>query len=384
MSSTRGPIDTRRAHCEPLRILLVCDWFLRYVAPYALALRGHGMEVALLCRDHAHEFDGRIEERDALLDRLRSSGVRIFEMPGRVSSVGALGGALRVVLAARRWSPDVVHAQSEIHDPRLLAAIAGYPTALTVHDPELHWGTQRRPAHLRALQWAWRRRAQLLIAHGSEIAASLGSGKRRVAVLPHGAVVREAPLPVPDTPAVLLFGRLEQYKGLTVLLEAMERVWVRRPETRLVVAGKGCDAAAVPVDPRIEALLDYVPEAEIDSVFRRASVAALPYVDASQSGVGLDALGRGIPVVVTAVGALPELALDPSYIVPPRDPCALAGAILEHLDDGWVVRAAVLDRARQRFAWDGVAGRASVLLLELATGCGSARASPATRQEPAV
>ncbi len=64
------------------RVLLVCDWFLRYVAPFAEALRRADVEVALLCRDHASEFQGNRGERQSLLDRLLAGGVSLIEMPG--------------------------------------------------------------------------------------------------------------------------------------------------------------------------------------------------------------------------------------------------------------------------------------------------------------
>ena len=365
----------------PLRVLVVCDWFLRYVTPYVLALRSDGVEAAVLCRDHALEFDGRREERAELLARLRGAGVPIFVMPGRVSSPRAVTGAFRAALATRRWAPNVVHAQSEVHDPRMLAAIAGYPTALTVHDPELHWGSGRRPLRLRLLQSAWRRRAQLLVTHGDALAAALGARDGEVAVIPHGTMVAAEPMPLPEPPGVLLFGRLERYKGLGVLLEAMEEVWARRPETRLIVAGKGLEANGVPTDPRIDARLGYVPESQVDELFRQASLAVLPYVDGSQSGVGLRALGLGVPAIVTRVGALPELALDDSYVVPPRDPRALAAAIHAHLDDGLAVRSAVLERTRRLFGWEAVAARATPVLAEVAARGRAGVAPPASGPE---
>jgi hypothetical protein len=63
---------------------------------------------------------------------------------------------------------------------------------------------------------------------------------------------------------------------LGILLAAMEEVWTQRPETRLIVAGSGAEADAIPSDPRIEAFLRYVPEHQVDDFFRRASLAVLP------------------------------------------------------------------------------------------------------------
>ena len=79
---------------------------------------------------------------------------------------------------------------------------------------------------------------------------------------------RSEPLPRPESPSVLLFGRLEQYKGVEVLVEAMRLVWTRRPDVTLVVAGAGEAARLVPDDPRISLIPRYIPESEVDDAAR--------------------------------------------------------------------------------------------------------------------
>ena len=64
-------------------------------------------------------------------------------------------------------------------------------------------------------------------------------GRSRIVVIPHGLWARSEPLLRPESPSVLLFGRLEPYKGVEVLVEAMRLVWEQRPDVRLVVAGAG-------------------------------------------------------------------------------------------------------------------------------------------------
>lgn len=332
----------------------MCDWFLKYVGPFAEALRRAEVEVAVLCRDHAYEFGGDESERRRVVERMAAAGVDVIEMPGRSS---ALARGAQAVAQARRFRADVVHAQSEIHDPRLLGAVAGRPLLLMVHDPRPHLGAAPRPLRLRAWQLLWRRRADCLLVHSEALAGLLGRGKP-VRVLPHGVEVDAVAAPLPAEPALLLFGRLEAYKGVQVLLDAMEHVWSRRPEVRLVVAGQGPELRAVPAGPRVEVLSGYVPEGDVGGLLARASLVVLPYLEASQSGVGLQALGRGVPVVVTDVGGLPDLAADRSFVVPANDPPALAEALLRHLDHGAPFRASVLERARSLFGWDAVAAQA--------------------------
>ena len=88
---------------------------------------------------------------------------------------------------------------------------------------------------------------------------------------------------------------------------------------------------------------------EVAQLFLDADVVALPYVEASQSGVLNVAAAFGKPVVVTDVGEL-RATVEPNglgLVVPPRDPQALAEA-LERLAAEPRLAAALGARAR---AW---------------------------------
>jgi glycosyltransferase involved in cell wall biosynthesis len=274
--------------------------------------------------------------------------------------------------ALSEWRPQVVHVH-ENHDPRLLALTTGYRTVLTVHDPLGHPGA---PALTRGEDWAfrsWFRRAERFVVHGHALVEELAPivGRARIVVIPHGVSPRSEALRPPQSPTVLLFGRLEQYKGVEVLVEAMRFVWAQRPDVRVVVAGEGDAARLVPHDKRITLIARYISEQEVDSLLAEASLVALPYTQASQSGVGLLAIGRGVPVVVSDLGALPELAFDPSFVFESGDPRALAEAIVRHLDDGAEVRDAVLRHAESRFSWEHAAQLTTELYRELITRNGS-------------
>jgi glycosyltransferase involved in cell wall biosynthesis len=141
----------------------------------------------------------------------------------------------------------------------------------------------------------------------------------------------------------------------------MHRVWERRQDVRLIVAGEGPAARLVPADRRITLMARYVPESQVEPLLAEASLVALPYTQASQSGVGLLAIAAGVPVVVSDLGSLPELACDPSYIAEAGRPDVLAKVILRHLDDGDQERAAVLRHAGSRFSWGLAAERTTAL-----------------------
>jgi len=77
------------------------------------------------------------------------------------------------------------------------------------------------------------------------------------------------------------------------------------------------------------------------------------------------ALARGIPLVVTNVGDLPDLVEDESFVARPGDAASLAGTLLAHLDHDNRFRHAALERARARFGWDAVAASALEIYDEL-------------------
>jgi len=322
----------------PRRVLLACDFFLRYASMLAGGLERAGAEPALLIRDHDEEF-GDVAGAAAAFAADAAPAARRIVVPGRVRSPGGLGTALRARRAVRRLAPEVVHLQAGIgNDPRLIFAAGARPGrfALTIHDPVRHPGEAvSRGAALgnRALL----RAAGLVFVHAEALREELLATARPrapIVVVPHGIDPGETVAP-PGRPEILFFGRLGYYKGLDVLLDAMAGVWAEQPQATLTVAGAG-DPGHHPAlaDQRVTVRAEYVPDAEIPELFAAASCVALPYRQASQSGVGALAKRHGRPLVVSAVGGLPELVADGSGVtVPKEDPAALATALLSVLGD---------------------------------------------------
>ncbi len=89
--------------------------------------------------------------------------------------------------------------------------------------------------------------------------------------------------------------------------------------------------------------------------FHATTLVVVPYTQASQSAVGALALGAGVPVVVTSVGSLPELAISEDFVVSPGDSRELASAILRQLDADSESRQRALALARARLSWGVVA-----------------------------
>jgi glycosyltransferase involved in cell wall biosynthesis len=344
-----------------MRVVIACDWFLKYAAAQAEGLAGRGADVALLCRDHPFEFGGATDERRRVLDAARSAGVRVLEMPGRLWDASAVPALHSLRRELARLRPDVVHAHDRV-DPRAVALVPRAHTVLTIHDPVPHPG---QPAsRLAPKRWvlegsrnAWRARARAIIVHSEALVPEvrLRPGQRCV-VIPHGLYVRDRPLTPPERPVVGVFGRLAPYKGLDVIARAMPQVWERRPDVELKVAGSG-DAQLELDDPRVSIDRSYLPESAVESFFGEIRIVLLPYTQASQTGVGSVAIGFGVPIVASRLGGLPDLVADESYLVRPGNDRDLAEAILRHVDDGPPERERVLTEVARPRSWDACAAK---------------------------
>ena len=179
-----------------------------------------------------------------------------------------------------------------------------------------------------------------------------------------------------DGEVVVFFGYVRRYKGLDILLEAWPRVRERRPAT-LVVAGEFYEdaapyralAAAAGGEPTVRLLGRYLPDDEVEALFKAADVVVLPYRSATQSGVTHVAYALGVPVITTDVGGLSETVRpgETGLVVPPEDPAALAEAIVrffEH-DLGPRLRAGV-EALRAAHSWERLADEAIALGDQLA------------------
>jgi glycosyltransferase involved in cell wall biosynthesis len=307
------------------------------------------------------EFGGDADERAELLQAARDSGVLVLELPGRVWDPVAIPELIRVRAAISRFRPDVIHVHDSV-DPRALALLPRAPLVLSIHDPSPHPGQPVARRVLRrwflgAVRERWRKRARVVVIHSERLRGEVPLRQGQVcAVLDHGLEVRDEPLAPPPVPTVGFFGRLEPYKGLDVLARAMPRVWQVRPEVQLNVAGSGLTPFPLK-DPRISIKREYLPESKLDEFFGGISLAALPYTHASQSGAGSLAVARGVPIIASRLGGLPDLTLDETYLFDPGDEAGLAAAIVRHLDDDATVRRRVLTEVAGPRSWHAVAQR---------------------------
>ncbi len=271
----------------------------------------------------------------------------------------------------------VVHAQwwSYILAPVYLTTLAlarlrRRKVVLTLHNVAPHEGGRLQ----RLLNQVVFRMAHHFIVHSQRNAEELVSGyppaAGRVTVVPHGLLSvaatrdlsreearRELELPQ-DRPVILAFGNIRPYKGLDILLHTMRRVLDAGHEPILTVVGQpwgSFDSYHRLIDElglttHVRTWLDYVPEEQVEAFLSAADLAVFPYTHFdAQSGAATLMLSRGLPIIVSDVGGLPDLVEDARAVVPANDPAALAEALCAVLADD-TLRAKLAAEAKRQAA----------------------------------
>jgi glycosyltransferase involved in cell wall biosynthesis len=72
---------------------------------------------------------------------------------------------------------------------------------------------------------------------------------------------------------------------------------------------------------------------DLPAYYRSADVFSMSTLYEGLGIVFLEAMSSGLPIVSTSVGAIPEILDSSALLVPPRDPPALAHAIMRVLTD---------------------------------------------------
>ena len=351
-----------------LRLAVFAPHYAEYATRLALALADHGAVLLVLdARNEADECDGTL--RTSARARLV---VRTFRSIGRLPRLRAL---LSIAAAILWFRPSLLIVQEEegaltAWVLRLVAWIC--PVLLTVHDPAPHSGSDRAYAERsRRHQRATRARANAFHVHGrfcrDQLERALGASTRPILETMHGIILTPAPGErlAPEPGRILMFGRMEAYKGLSVLLDAADELSRNRLPHRLVIAGRGPELARladrIAAMPDVEVIDRYLGHGDVVAEMQRADIVVTPYVDATQSGVIAAAYGNERPVIASRIGGLVDAVEDgvSGVLVPARDAAALAAAIHRVVTDRALrerLRQGACNAADHAFSWARIAG----------------------------
>lgn len=156
---------------------------------------------------------------------------------------------------------------------------------------------------------------------------------------PAGGGIREE-LGLGDKTALIgTVGRLDWYKAHKYFLEAARKIKLVMPDSHFLIVGGGGERAALERQAEKLGLSSCVTFAghrrDIPAILSGLDIFALSSVSEGFGRVVVEAMAAGKPVVATRVGGIPEIVQDgvTGRLVPPANPVALAGAVVELLRD---------------------------------------------------
>ncbi len=229
-----------------------------------------------------------------------------------------------------------------------------YPDYDPTEAPPAAWLERERRIYKRATTtFTWSRHVT------SSLLEEYGIDPGRVEMVGGGAnVAAPAELGAEREPARVLFvGRDWERKGGPDLLAAFALLRRRNPAARLTIAGCEPDVAADGIE-----VVGEIPAAEVSRRLGSAAVFCMPTLREPFGIAFVEALAHGLPVVGTAIGAVPDVVDDgeTGFLVAPHDIEAIATALERLLADpdlrtrfGELGR----ERVRERFSWPAVIAR---------------------------
>jgi sugar transferase (PEP-CTERM/EpsH1 system associated) len=323
----------------------------------------HAYRHAVICLTGYTDFAQRIHKPGVELHALN-------KQPGT-----SLGTHVALYKLLRRLRPAILHTYNlSAVEYAPVALLAGVPSRINgLHGRDASDPQGRNPKHrlLRRLMLpfydccyansgdmeAWNRNVIGVPAHKSRLLAN-GIDAERFRARAEGEARPDFGFG-PGCTVIGTVGRAQDVKDHASLIDAFAVLRARLPQQaarlRLAIVGDGPLLPALREKARALGLADVVwlPGARYDvpEILRGFDIYAISSIAEGTPGSVLEAMATNLPAVGTRVGGVPEVIAEGTtgFIVPPRDPEALAQALARYVQDPNLAAA------------HGTAGRARVL-----------------------
>jgi glycosyltransferase involved in cell wall biosynthesis len=165
----------------------------------------------------------------------------------------------------------------------------------------------------------------------------------------------------PNEKIILFFGFIRKYKGLDILLEAMNDTRIREAGIKLLIAGEFYEKREeyddiinrLGIAPQLILRTDFIADSEVRYYLSAADFVIQPYRNATQSGVTPLAYHFEKPMLVTNVGGLPDLVPDNKVgIVTEPDAVSVATGILRLYELGENFFLPHLREEKKKYSWN--------------------------------
>jgi glycosyltransferase involved in cell wall biosynthesis len=327
---------------------------------------GPSRHVTILTTQGGPEFDcalltGEPDEREGSMEaEAREAGANVIDVPHlrrRLSPIDDLLALVWLFRYFRRERPAIVatHLAKAGTVGRLAAALAGVPVRVhTFHGHVLdgYFGRASTSFFLNVERLLGRLTTQF-VAISPEIAADLdrlgiGRGKTVIVRLgleldgladhPRGALRADLGIPA-DAPTVGIVGRLVPIKAHGLFLEAAELIVRSHPRVQFVIVGDGELWAELHDEVARRSLSERVHftgwRSDLGAVYADLDLVVCCSRNEGTPVSLIEACAAGRAVIGTRVGGIPDIIASGvnGLLVPSGDSAALAGAIVELVDD---------------------------------------------------
>ncbi len=182
-----------------------------------------------------------------------------------------------------------------------------------------------------------------------------------------------------DRVRILFVGRVNEYKGIDLLISATEEIverGYRNIMVELIGGGSPRLMRKFEGDVRRRNLEKYIYfsgiKHDVPSRLRRADIFVLPSRLEGLPTTILEALVLGVPVVASNVGGIPDIIQNGKngLLVPPEDVKALSQAIMRLIDEGGLRKRLILEgyRTVPSYRWSRIARQYSSLYAKITNG----------------
>lgn len=392
LKNTQVPIGGNDLECAYKKRLLVGENM--QVALIYLGRKGGGatysLEVAKELRHYCF-VSPVVSTYAENIDAWRSTGLNPIEVMTYTNSYQFLTQTLNPNLyrnlrnLIREINPDVIYyPMLHLWTPIINLLSGGVPAVSTIHDPILHKG-ERNVIQSISQNVSIRQSARLiLLSHVfTDTLKQKGVSQENIHIIPHGEFSfygkrrKECfDTRISSHPRLLFFGRISEYKGIRVLLNAFPIIKDKLADVELLIVGEGDLSPYSGMLANISGVTvinKWIPDEEVQVYFNDTDLVVLPYIDGSQSGVIPLAYTFNLPVVASALGGIQEQVVhgETGYLVPPNDILALAASCIELLSDPTLrtrMGCNAYRHAMREWNWNSVAGKVYSSFCSILTG----------------
>lgn len=262
-------------------------------------------------------------------------------------SVSVAQTAWYIVSSRAKHRPVIAHLNVSVRGSTyrkwfisLFCMLSGTPYVLHLHGGRYprFFRSSTRPVRLVTL--ALFARASRVVVLGTTwrdfVVKDLGVKPGHVAVVPNGTPKPQAasllePKQLGAPVCVVFSGRLDAKKGVYDLLQAADSLYADFQNFKILLMGDSRDSSLLSElrsRPYCE-VVGWLPHGQVVDQLTSADIFALPSHDEGLPMAMLEAMSLGLPVIVTAVGAIPDVIVDgrEGYLIEPRDIPGLTTAL---------------------------------------------------------